>query len=101
MNTIIIALVILGMPLLGIKVPWWLIASLVLVLGAWGFMGYRATAKNPALGFENMVGKTGLAVEPLKRKGTMRIGHELWQATAIEDMSKKLRLPLWDRAGSS
>lgn len=85
-DLIIILVVIWVMSLFGIKAPWWFIAALVVALGGWSLLGYRALTKNPAQGFENMVGKTGLAMGPLKRNGTVRIGHELWQASAIENI---------------
>lgn len=85
-DVIIVVLVIWIMSLFGVQAPWWFIGILVTVLGVWSWFGYRALIKNPAQGFENMVGKTGLAIGPLKRKGTIRIGHELWQATAMENI---------------
>jgi membrane protein implicated in regulation of membrane protease activity len=87
-DIIIFTLIVWVMSLLGIKVYWWIIVILALILGTWGFIGYRTMVKNPALGFENMVGKTGLAIEPLKRKGTVRPGHEIWQATSLDDIEQ-------------
>jgi membrane-bound ClpP family serine protease len=55
--------------------------------------------KNPALGFENMVGKTGLVVGPIQRKGTVRIGHELWQATARENIEKGAEIMVVSQIG--
>ncbi len=98
-DLIIVILVIWIISLFGIKVPWWLIGILAVVLGTWSLIGYRALVKNPNLGFENMVGKTGLVVEPIKRKGTVRIGHELWQATANENIDQGTEITVISQVG--
>lgn len=98
-DIVIIVLAIWVMSLFGFKVPWLVIGILALVLGAWIFIGYRALAKNPTLGFENMVGKTGLAVEPIKRKGTVRIGHELWQAAALDNIEQGIEIMVVKQSG--
>jgi membrane-bound ClpP family serine protease len=73
-----VAMVVLSQ--FGIHVPWWAIAIVVLIFLAYNFFAYRALRKNPQLGFENMIGKTGFAEGSVSRNGTVRIGHELWSA---------------------
>jgi membrane protein implicated in regulation of membrane protease activity len=87
-DIVIIVLAIYLMRIFGIRVPWWVIFLLVLVLLSWSSLGYWGLVKNPNLGFENMVGKTGLAVGPIRKDGTVRIGHELWYAVAREKIEQ-------------
>ncbi len=98
-DIIIIVLAVWIMSLFGIKTPWWIIGVAARVLVAWSFIGYWALAKNPSLGFENMVGKTGLAIESIKRNGTVRIGHELWQATAMENIEQGAEIRVVSQSG--
>ena len=60
--------------------PLWLIITLVLALSALTYVVYCALSKKPLLGFESMIGKSGLTVSPITRKGTIRIGNELWSS---------------------
>lgn len=65
-----------------IEVPLWLIIPVGVVLVGWAVVSIVVIRKNPQLGFENMVGATGVTVGALSPKGTVRIGHELWAARA-------------------
>ena len=98
-DVLIIILSIWVMSILGIGTPWWFIVILVLLLLTWSFIGYRALSKNPTLGFENMVGKSGLAVESLKTLGTVRIGHELWQARSDETIKQGVQVKVIAQSG--
>jgi membrane-bound ClpP family serine protease len=79
-EAIIAAVVIVVLSQLGIAIPFWVIVLLVLVFLAITLIIYRSLRKSPQLGFENMVGQSGLAVEPITRKGTVSIDGELWFA---------------------
>jgi len=79
-EAIIIVVLFLVLSWLGIDMPLWLIILLSLILLVLTFIVYRTFKKEPLIGFENMVGKTGIAVSPLTPKGTVRIGNELWSA---------------------
>ena len=60
--------------------PVWSIIVLALIFLMITLAVYRALRKNPQLGFENMIGQSGLAVNPIAPKGTVKIRGELWQA---------------------
>ena len=79
-EAIIILIIFFLLSLFDIEMPLWLIITLVLVLSALTLVVYRALSKKPLLGFESMIGKSGLTVGPIARKGTIRIGNELWQS---------------------
>ena len=79
-EAIILFIVIFVLSQFGIQVPLWLIITLALIFSVIAFIPYCALRKNPLLGFENMIGKSGLTVSPIARKGTVRIGRELWHA---------------------
>lgn len=98
-DILVIFLVIVVMHFLGIATPWWLIGVLIMILLTWSFIGYRALTKNPTLGFENVVGRQGLAVGRLKPKGTVRIGHELWQAQSDEPIEPGTEIEVVRQSG--
>jgi membrane-bound ClpP family serine protease len=79
-DAIVFAVVLIVLPRLGIGVPAWAIALLAVFFAANILVSYYSIRKNPQMGFENMIGKSGVAVEPVGRKGTVRIGRELWFA---------------------
>jgi len=79
-EAIIILVIFFVLSLFGIEMPLWLIITLVLVLSALTYVIYRALSKKPLLGFESMIGKSGMTVSPIARKGTIKIGNELWSS---------------------
>lgn len=79
-EAIIVAIILLVLWQLGIEMPVWFIITLSLIFLIITFIVYRAIRKNPQLGFENMIGKGGVAVEPIARKGTVKINGKLWFA---------------------
>jgi len=79
-EAIILAIIILVLSQLGIEMPVWSIIILALIFLMITLVVYRALRKTPQLGFENMIGQSGLVVNPIAPKGTVRIRGELWQA---------------------
>ena len=79
-EVIIILVLFFVLSLFGIEMPLWLFITLVLIFSIITFLVYRALSKKPLLGFENMIGKSGITVNPLARHGTIRIDRELWAA---------------------
>jgi membrane-bound ClpP family serine protease len=79
-EAVILTIILLVLWQLGIEMPVWFIITLTLLFSAITLIVYRALRKNPQLGFENMVGQSGLAVSPIARKGTVKIRGELWHA---------------------
>lgn len=85
----IAAIVLVGLPELGIKIP---IAGLITLIAAWAAIsvtiyraGSRALKRKPITGVEAMIGSKGKAVNPLDPEGLVRIGAELWRARSAKD----------------
>ncbi len=99
-EAIIILIIFFVLSLFDIKMPLWLIITLVLVLSALTFVVYRALSKKPLLGFESMIGKSGITVSPIARKGTIKIGNELWQSeTDQEDIEAGVEVIVTGQTG--
>jgi membrane-bound serine protease (ClpP class) len=81
-EVIIMVVVIIILSQLGIDIPLWVIILSVIILAVVTLFIYRALRKTPQLGFENMIGMSGVVVENIGRKGTVRIEGELWAAKA-------------------
>jgi membrane-bound ClpP family serine protease len=79
-KAIIIFVLFFVLSFFGIDMPIWLIITLVIIFSAITFIVYRAQKKSPLLGFENMIGKSGITVNQIARGGTIKIGRELWHA---------------------
>jgi membrane protein implicated in regulation of membrane protease activity len=79
-EAILIAIGIIILLLIGVEVPVWAVVTLALIFLINNFIGYWALRNKPQMGFENKIGQTGLVVESVARKGTIRIGRELWWA---------------------
>ena len=80
------AIVVWGLPRLGIQIP---VAVLIALMVAWVAyavisyrMGSRALGKKPIIGLPNMVGSKGKVVSLLAPEGLVRIKSELWIATS-------------------
>lgn len=79
-DAIIIFILYFVLSQFGIQMPLWLIITLALIFSVITFVIFRTLRKNPLLGFDNMIGMSGTTVSPLARKGTVKIGRELWHA---------------------
>jgi len=88
-ETALVAIVLVGLPELGIKIP---IAGLIALMLAWAAIsvityraGSRALQRKPVVGLPAMVGGKGKVVHPLDPEGLIRIGGELWRARSVKD----------------
>ena len=81
-DAILVTLGIIILSRLGFHTPVWLIILVAILFAAWIIISYFVMMKNPQLGFENMIGNTGLTLDSLGPRGTVRIGHERWAAKA-------------------
>lgn len=81
-DAIILTLAIIIFSRFGIRTPVWLIILIAVLFIGWTFVSYLAMRRNPPLGFENMIGATGLTLDSLSPRGTVRISHEQWAAKA-------------------
>ena len=80
----LVAVVLVGLPELGINIP---IAGLIALMLAWAAMavisyraGSRALERKPVAGLGTMVGSKGKIVKTLDPEGLVRIHAELWRA---------------------
>ena len=80
----LVAVVLLGLPRLGIHIP---LPGLIALMVAWGAFsiftyraGSRALRKKPEIGLPDMVGSKGEVVSPLAPEGLVKIKGELWIA---------------------
>jgi len=84
-DAIIILILFFILSWFGIEMPIWLIIILAIVFSIITYVLYRTLKKNPLLGFENMVGKSGIAINKITRDGIIKIGRELWAAKASQE----------------
>ena len=82
---VILVLVVLLLSHYDIRLPLWLIFATVLIISAMAFVTYRISKRNPLLGFENVIGKSGLTVGQVAGKGTVRIDRQLWHAETEDE----------------
>jgi membrane-bound ClpP family serine protease len=80
------AIVLWGLPRLGIHIPLWgLIAMMVIWLASAVLtyhLGSRALKRRPISGLGSVVGSKGRVVRQLAPDGVVRISDELWEARA-------------------
>ncbi len=80
----ILALILWGLPKLGVEVPRPWLVVIILMIGVYAVVTYRlgsrALGRKPLAGFTSMVGMTGHVVRRVDRDGMVRIMGELWQA---------------------
>jgi membrane-bound ClpP family serine protease len=78
------ALVLWGLPLLGIHLPLYVLVVLMAALAAYAVITYRlgsrALKKKPMVGLPDMVGSKGRVVSRLDPEGLVRIKGELWES---------------------
>jgi len=78
------AVVLWGLPLLGIHLPLAGLIALMAVLLAFAVITYRlgsrALGRKPVVGLSDMVGSQGKAVSRLDPEGLVRIKGELWES---------------------
>lgn len=83
-EAIIVALILWGLPKLGINIPLpWLIAILVLLIiyAVFSFrIGSQILRKKPVPGLSSMIGTRGRVITPLAPEGLVKIDGETWKA---------------------
>jgi membrane-bound ClpP family serine protease len=77
-EAVILAVILIVLSLLGIHLPIWLILLISLAFLLLTFAIYLLLKKTPQLGFENVIGMEGRAVDTFERSGTVRIKGTLW-----------------------
>ncbi len=100
----LVAVVLWGLPNLGIEIPLAGLIALMATLGAYAVityrMGSRALRRKPIIGLPDMIGTKGKVVSPLAPEGTVKIGDELWDAISVTnriDAGEKITVVRQDR----
>ena len=85
----LVAIVLVGLPELGIRIP---LAWLIVIMIAWAAVavltyraGSRALRRKPVTGLEALIGSKCRVVKTLDPEGMVRIGSEHWRAKS-DDM---------------
>jgi membrane-bound ClpP family serine protease len=83
-EAIIVALIIWGLPKLGIQLPLYVIIIILIAFAAYAVitfkLGSRILKKTPMPGFTSMIGVEGRVVKRLAPVGFVRIQGELWDS---------------------
>ena len=84
----LVAVVLWGLPRLGINIPLPGLIALMVALAAFSVYTYRsgsrALARKPMVGLPSMIGSKAKAVSQLAPDGTVKAQSELWEAMAID-----------------
>lgn len=84
----LVAAVIWLLPIFGINIPIWVLAILMIAWGTYSYITYRLTknvhSKEVPTPAEAMIGRKGKAITSLDPDGIVRIGGELWKASATD-----------------
>ena len=82
------AIILWGLPRLGIHIPLAGLIALMAALAAYAVITYRlgskALGKKPVIGLPDMVGSRGKVVTLLDPEGLVRIKGELWESTSAD-----------------
>ena len=85
-ETALVAVVLWGLPKLGVRLP---LAVLIALMVAWAAyavityrLGSRALKRKSVAGLSSMVGSKGKVVSPLDPEGLVKIKGELWQSSS-------------------
>jgi membrane-bound ClpP family serine protease len=82
----LVAVVLWGLPRLGIHLPLAVLIALMAALAAYDVITYRigsrALKRKPMAGLSDMVGSKGKAVSPLDPEGLVKIKGELWRSSS-------------------
>ena len=82
----IAAVVLWGLPLLGINIPWWGLALMMIAWAAYSYITYwlcmRALHRKAMVGLEALIGAEGKATCQIAPKGYVRVQGELWIAVS-------------------
>jgi membrane-bound ClpP family serine protease len=80
------AIVLLGLPLLGINIPWWGLVLMMAVVAACSYITYwlcqRTLHKKATVGPETLIGAKGKATCQIAPEGYVRVEGELWKAVS-------------------
>jgi membrane-bound serine protease (ClpP class) len=83
----LVAIVLWGLPQLGIRIPLAGLIALMAALAAYAVITYRlgskALGRKPVVGLSDMVGSKGKVVTPLDPEGLVRIKGELWDSRSV------------------
>jgi len=85
----VVAVVLWGLPKLGIRIPLAGLIALMAALAAYAVityrMGSRVLRRKTVAGLTDMVGSKGKVVTPLDLEGLVRIKGELWKSKSVDE----------------
>ncbi len=85
-EAIIVALILWGLPKLGVKIPPWVTILAVILFAIYAVtvfkLGTHILKKKPMPGFTDMTGLEGIVIHPLNPEGFIKIEGEIWEARA-------------------
>jgi membrane-bound ClpP family serine protease len=85
-EAIIVAVILWGLPRLGIRIPLYGLILICIAFAVYGgisfLIGSRTLKRKPLPGLTSMIGLEGQVVSRLAPEGFVRIGGELWNARA-------------------
>ncbi len=91
-EAIIVALILWGLPKLGIEIPLFGMVLIVMAFAAYAIitfkLGSRILRKKPVPGFTDMVGMEGRSINRLNPKGFVRIQGEIWESRSENGIIK-------------
>ncbi|MFC1860736.1 NfeD family protein [Chloroflexota bacterium] len=71
-----------------IRIPFYLATVIALLFGTLTFITHKAVMpilhKKKTTGSEGMIGLNGEVIEPLKPRGIVKVGDELWKARTVD-----------------
>ena len=92
-EALIIAVILWGLPRLGITLPIWATVLIVIIFAVYAVivfrLGSRILYKKPLPGLTDMVGMEGKVTQPLKPEGLVQIEGELWEARTENEPIEK------------
>lgn len=82
----LVAIVLWGLPRMGINIPLWGLIIMMVALGIYDYISYRlglsALLKKPVVIPKTLIGSRGKTTTPLTPRGYVKIGSELWKASS-------------------
>ena len=88
---IMVAIVVWGLPYVGIDMPFWVVVILALILIAFSVytynMGRRALNRKLLHEIESMIGSTGVVSTTNEKGGYIKIRGELWKAVSASKLT--------------
>jgi len=87
-DLVVVGLIFLALWAFDVKLAWWAIAVIGLVLGSFVFIVHHALVpslgRRSVTGAEGMIGQSALVTDALDPNGTVMVNGELWRARCLD-----------------